>query len=82
MTVLVTGASGFLGTAVVGGLLANREPHVRCFVRPSSHIGPVESLRLQYPHSVLEYVTGNLVSSTDVSRALDGVGLNFLRELG
>jgi nucleoside-diphosphate-sugar epimerase len=73
MTVLVTGASGFLGAAVVRGLLANREPHVRCFVRPSSHIGSLESLRLQYPHSTLEYVTGNLVSSTDVRRALDGV---------
>ena len=73
MTVLVTGASGFLGTAVVRGLLANGESPVRCFVRPSSHIGSLESLRHQYPHSPLEYVTGNLVSSTDVSRALVGV---------
>jgi nucleoside-diphosphate-sugar epimerase len=73
MTVLITGASGFLGNAVVKRLLASKESHLRCFVRPRSATAPLENLRLQYPDSTLEYVTGNLTSPKEAYRALEGV---------
>jgi len=73
MTVLVTGASGFLGTAIVERLLAYKESRLRCFIRPPSDTVRLENLRLQYPTSTLEYVIGNLISPKDVYRALEGV---------
>jgi nucleoside-diphosphate-sugar epimerase len=73
MKILVTGASGFLGRAVVERLLAHGEPEVRCFVRPSSDLSGLEKLRLRYPHARLEYIAGNLASPGDATRAVDGV---------
>jgi len=73
MKVLVTGASGFLGRAVVERLLAHGEREIRCFVRPSSDLAGLAKLRVRYPQARLEYVAGNLASADDASRAIDGV---------
>ena len=73
MSVLVTGASGFLGTALVERLLVTGEPHVRCLVRNATKVPGLLSLQAQYPNSRLECVVGNLSSPADTQRALEGI---------
>src|SRR6516162_5890336 len=64
MTVLVTGASGFLGSHVARQLVARRED-VRVMLRPSSTNWAVSDLSL-------EYVTGDLRDPASVARATQG----------
>jgi nucleoside-diphosphate-sugar epimerase len=73
MSVLVTGASGFLGSAVVERLRAHGEWRIRCFLRPSSRRQKLEALRERYPDAEIEYVFGNLSSREDTARAVEGV---------
>ena len=72
MTVLVTGSTGFLGTAVVERLLAHGVSRIRCFARPSSNTGRIATLASAYPDRV-EVTVGNLQSVADIERALVGV---------
>lgn len=69
MTVLVTGASGFLGSRVVQQLCASGLQRIRCFIRPNSDISTLEGLREQYPGTDIEYVVGNLLCPLDAIRA-------------
>jgi len=64
MTILVTGASGFLGSHVARQLVARRED-VRVMLRPSSTNWAVSDLSL-------EYVTGDLRDPASVARATQG----------
>jgi dihydroflavonol-4-reductase len=64
MTVLVTGANGFLGSAVVRALLAEGQP-VRAFVRPGSDRRNLDGLDV-------EIVTGDLTDRGSVRRAMAG----------
>jgi nucleoside-diphosphate-sugar epimerase len=73
MTVLVTGSTGFLGTAVVEALLAHGVRHIRCFVRPSSDTARLTALAAAYTNSRLEVMIGNLQSAGDIELALIGV---------
>ena len=73
MTVLVTGASGFLGPRVVRHLCIAGFPCIRCFIRPNSDIFALERLRDQYPGTRIEYVVGNLLCLQDAIRATRGV---------
>jgi nucleoside-diphosphate-sugar epimerase len=75
--VLVTGSSGFLGTAVVGRLLAHGYTDIRCNVRRRANISMLSALTRQYPHASLEYSIGNLKYRDDAARAVDGVQLIF-----
>src|SRR5713226_10202874 len=77
MSILVTGASGFLGGAVVERLCAHEVSRVRCFVRPRSDRSRLEQLQVEYPNCKLEYLTGNLTSPADCRRALQGVTTVF-----
>jgi 2-alkyl-3-oxoalkanoate reductase len=77
MSVLVTGASGFLGRAVVERLCARQIPRVRCFVRPRSDRSRLDELQLEYPNCKLEFVVGNLTSPAGCRRALDGITTVF-----
>src|SRR5216110_3287390 len=61
MTILVTGASGFLGSHVARQLVARRED-VRVMLRPSSTNRAIADLSL-------EYVTGDLRDPAAVARA-------------
>ncbi len=73
MSILITGASGFLGQAVVESLLAHGELDLKCFVRPSSNLTGLEKIRSRYPQARLQYVVGNLASPDDARRAVERV---------
>ncbi|WP_448190976.1 hopanoid-associated sugar epimerase [Azospirillum sp. sgz301742] len=66
MTILVTGATGFVGSAVARRLLAQGR-RVRALVRPSSDRCNLEGLPL-------EIVEGDLLDSASLERAVEGCG--------
>jgi nucleoside-diphosphate-sugar epimerase len=73
VSILVTGASGFLGSAVVESLCARQVPHVRCFLRPRSDRSNLDRLQREYPQCKIEYLIGNLASAADCRLALEGI---------
>jgi nucleoside-diphosphate-sugar epimerase len=73
MTVLVTGSTGFLGTAVVERLLVRDVARIRCLARPSSDTSRLQALADEHGSHRLELMIGNLQSLADAQRALTGV---------
>ena len=73
MTNLVTGSTGFLGTAVVERLCSTGTTHVRCFVRPTSDRSKLEEIQKKYPATTLQFMEGNLLSVNDAMAATQGV---------
>lgn len=73
MSVLVTGALGFLGRAVVERLLIHGDTDIGCLVRPAGDVSVLEDLRKTYPDARIRYIFGNLTSPSDVERAVDGI---------
>jgi len=72
--VLVTGASGFIGTRLVENLLARGFCRLRCFVRPTSKPTALEQVCGRYEGAHVEIVKGNLLSPDDcLSAATDAV---------
>jgi nucleoside-diphosphate-sugar epimerase len=72
--VLVTGATGFLGTALVERLLARGEKDVRCFQRAGSDGQAIEALARAHPDARVERFVGTLATTAGAARALEGVG--------
>src|SRR2546430_14858810 len=66
---LVTGASGFIGSAVVRRLLA-RGQKVRCYVEPGAKLDNLKGLDV-------EVVTGDVNDRAQIARALDGCDTLF-----
>jgi nucleoside-diphosphate-sugar epimerase len=58
--VLVTGASGFLGTAFVERLLARGEKDIRCLLRSGSPRARLEEIARRHPDARVELFTGSL----------------------
>ena len=77
MKVLVTGAAGFLGTAVVERLLDHGYTDIRCIVRRGGSIPMLGALASRYADARIEYCIGNLKYQDDANRAVDGVQLIF-----
>jgi nucleoside-diphosphate-sugar epimerase len=73
---LVTGATGFIGSSLVQGLLARGFRNVRCFVRPSSDVAKLESAGRVHGARV-EVFTGNLLSREDCAAATKDVAIVF-----
>ncbi len=69
MKILVTGATGFIGSAVVRELVA-RKKSVRCLVRKDSDRSNLKELKV-------EYVDGDVTDIDSVRRALKGVDQVF-----
>lgn len=64
---LVLGGAGFIGSHIVDALLA-RDHNVRVFDRPEMEIkSPCTG------KSYAEYVSGDFINETDISKALDGI---------
>jgi nucleoside-diphosphate-sugar epimerase len=73
---LVTGATGFIGSRLVQGLLDRGFRNVRCFVRPSSDAARLASAGRAHGARV-EVFTGNLLSREDCAAATKDVAIVF-----
>ena len=70
---LVTGATGFLGRALVNGLLTNGAS-VRCLIRAGNSLAPGAPLATLLAQSTnSQIVRGNLLSPEHTAQAVDGV---------
>jgi nucleoside-diphosphate-sugar epimerase len=74
---LVTGATGFLGPAVVKTLLSLGFQNVRCLVRPSSDTRHLMSVCANGGAGKVSIVVGNLLSRVDCQRACQGVAVIY-----
>jgi nucleoside-diphosphate-sugar epimerase len=73
--ILVTGATGFIGSRLVATLLDHGFRHIRCFARPPSDL---RALDLSHRPGVrLEIVKGNLLSRSDCLAAAKDVAVVF-----
>jgi nucleoside-diphosphate-sugar epimerase len=76
--VLVTGSTGFIGARVVEILLEYGFANLRCFVRPSSRLGRLETVLQRFPAAKsTEMVAGDLLSREDCRKAAEGVSIIF-----
>jgi nucleoside-diphosphate-sugar epimerase len=76
--ILVTGASGFIGSRLVQSLLDLGFRNVRCFARPSSNGARVEALSsFCRTGARIEVVRGNLLSPEDCAAATSGAKVIF-----
>jgi nucleoside-diphosphate-sugar epimerase len=71
--ILVTGASGFIGSRVVESLVGRGFRNLVCFTRPSSEASGIDAiLRGQPPGARIEVFKGNLLSRADCEVACKG----------
>lgn len=74
-TVLVTGATGFIGVKVVENLLQRGFRRIRCFTRPSSSTAKLEALISADGCAKIELLKGNLLCREDCAKAVQDVSL-------
>ena len=70
MKVLVTGASGFLGSYIVDHSIAKKDA-VRVLVRNTSSCDYLRK------YTTLEYATGDLTDRAAIAKAVDGVDIVY-----
>ena len=76
--ILVTGASGFIGSRVVQKLVELGFTRVRCFTRSSSDKNRTDALsRLAQDGAHIEVIKGNLLSPTDCASATRNAAVIF-----
>lgn len=76
--ILVTGATGFIGPALVQSLLNHGFSNLRAFARPSSDVTRLEAVaRCRREEARIEVIRGNLLSREDCITATRGVAVIF-----
>jgi nucleoside-diphosphate-sugar epimerase len=76
--ILVTGATGFIGSALVDSLLDRGFRNVRAFARPSSAVARVKALAGRRRDGArVEVIKGNLLSREDCTTATKDVAVIF-----
>lgn len=75
MKILVTGATGFLGGALVERLLARGERDIRCLVRGGSDRTRLQALQARFPEARIELFAGSLASKQGAGLCLSDVSL-------
>ena len=73
--VLVTGATGFIGSRVIEHLLERGFKRIRCFARPSAKASQLWALNRLHDTSGLEVFQGNLLSKEDCIAATKDVAV-------
>lgn len=73
--VLVTGANGFLGVAVVERLIERGKTGIRCLVRAGSNRKRLDAMLARHPGADVELVAGSLTSKADAARLIEGAPL-------
>lgn len=75
---LVTGATGFIGSRVVESLLSRGFRNIRCFARTSSDIGKLKALSDRAREGArVDVLRGNLLSKEDCAAAVKDVAVVF-----
>src|SRR5436309_3356415 len=80
--ILVTGATGFIGSRLVENLLGRGFRNLRCFARPSSHVATLDALAGRHRGARIQLVKGNLLSREDCSVATRDVAVIFHLAVG
>lgn len=76
--ILITGATGFIGSRLVQRLLEHGFRNLRCFVRPSSDATKVAAFKAYGNDGArIELIEGNLLSRDDCTAATKDVALIF-----
>ncbi len=75
--ILVTGATGFIGPALVQSLLQHGFRNIGAFVRPSSDMTRLEAIVSRHREARIEVIRGNLLSREDCNTAAKGVSVIF-----
>src|SRR6266513_6537805 len=75
--ILITGSNGFIGSKVVEKLLEYGFTNLRCFIRPSSHLAPLQNMLDKFEAGRVKFVTGDLLSRDDCSKAAEGVSIIY-----
>ena len=77
MRILVTGATGFLGGALIERLLAHGEDDILVTARPGSRRSQIEAAAARYPRARVGYVQANLIARADAARAVESVDVVY-----
>jgi nucleoside-diphosphate-sugar epimerase len=75
--VLVTGAAGFIGPAVVKSLFRHGLRNVRVLARPSSDLSRLLAVAQSHPEATVQILRGNLLSRQDCRSAAKDVAVIF-----
>jgi len=76
--ILITGATGFIGSRLIESLLDRGFRNLRCFARPSSEVARVDALaRRRRDGAGVEVIKGNLLSREDCTTATKDVAVIF-----
>lgn len=76
--ILITGASGYIGTSLLEALLELGCRNIRCLVRPASNLAKISALSARYaPDAQIEVLKGNLLSRDDCAAATRDVAVIY-----
>ena len=77
MNIVVTGAGGFLGGALVERLLAHGVREVGVVTRPGGKRTRLDEAASRYPNSRLRFIEANVIAPADARKAVEGADVVY-----